>query len=257
MPPADWRSWVLSAVMRAGIAVVFALTPTLEARFGDLALVISCLAGAALVCSVIGWIWWSRREPVRRDLLTDLLTLVALIPSVEVTATIQIADARFGGRVPNALAGLGAALAMFMILILLSRTLPPLFTSDPSIAVLPGALAIAAGIGGATYFTTVNFWQGISAAWLASATATLLYAIGPARLRNLIAMLAFVLFSLALVYLAAASDNVPNVSPDASLVAFIALVAVALLLLATAIPSRRSAPLTSHPAENAPPESFN
>lgn len=236
--------------VRAVIAVGFGMTPVLEERFDDLAFVLVCVGCASVASLAIVWDWQMQRGPFRRDLLSDILSLLVLVPVVEVANSIQIADSRFGGRLPNVLAGLGAALAVYMMVILLMRTIPPRFRTDPSIGVLPGALIIAAGIGGADLFAAAQFWQGMSAAWLLAALATLIYGLGPRALRGIISIATFVFFAVAVFVLAASDSSGPNVNPSASEVSIVAVIAVGLLLLAAMAPPaarRRSRP--TPPAE--------
>ena len=99
--PRDWRDWALSALLRACAAFGFLLVPTVESRVGDAALALVCIAAGSAFAAVVGYRWYTTRQPLRVELIADGIALVVLVPALALAAGIQAADSRFGGRDEN------------------------------------------------------------------------------------------------------------------------------------------------------------
>ena len=115
MLAADWRDWVLPAVVRVLVGATCSALPAFEDRLGQVAfpLVWALLAVFAVLSAVVT----ARSEAMRVWPLNavDGLTLAALIPTVAVSSRIAVADSRLGGETVNFLAAGGAVLAVVAI----------------------------------------------------------------------------------------------------------------------------------------------
>ena len=204
--PADWREWLLPTLNRAIAAIGFVVLPRVEERMGDPALAAVCIGAGGTAIALTILVWYTTAM-IRRELVADAVTALVLVPATSLASGIELADARFGGRSLNFLAATLAILAIFLI----TATIGSLGGSArgplAQASVLPGALVIAACIGGASRFSSGTFWQGVSLAWMAAAALTLLIAFLPQARRTLIPTLGYAVFAIVMLYLGLASGS--------------------------------------------------
>jgi len=196
-----WRTWLLSATARAGVATGFLLTPAVRAQLGDAAMAaLALFIAAALILTLVGH-WYIVRGAVRRDLAADAFAVLALVPAAIVAAGIQGAEDRFGGRTANVLAALGATVLIFAIVALIAQMDERIVFGEAAIGALGGALTVAVLIGNPNRFTTADSWQALTIAWMVAALATAVFGLSPAALRSAIPIVVYALFALVVVLL--------------------------------------------------------
>ena len=194
--PASWRNWLLSGVVRAVVASGYLLTPTVRVQLGDAAnAALSCFLGLVVIVALIGH-WYVRRGEARRDLAADVVSIVALTPSVIVAAGIQNADDRFGGRTANVLAALSASVALFAVVAIVARLDERIDFGSAAIGALPGALIVVSLLGDPHLYDAGAAWQGISIAWMVAAIATVVFGFLPVGARNFVPIVVFAAFGL-------------------------------------------------------------
>ena len=235
--PADWGPWLVVSIARAVCGVGFALFPVLEQRLGDTALVATCIGLAGITGAAAASVWYASRGPIRRDLAADIVTLLVLIPSLAVTASIFVADSRFGGRSDNFMAAILAVIFIFFIVALIGLSAPDLPRPWSPMAVLPAALAISAVIGSSGRFSAEDFWQGISLAWMVSAIATL--AAGTiTRLRSLLGPAVYFVFSLGIYLSRDITEESQRISQTSLNVALATVALIGIVIVFMALPAR-------------------
>lgn len=177
--PRDWRDWALSALLRACAALGFLLVPTVETRVGDAALAFVCIVAGSGFAAVVGYRWYTTRQPLRVELIADGIALVVLVPALALAAGIQAADSRFGGRDENVVAATIATLLIFLIVTVIARAVDSERGRQVAIALLPAALTFAATVGGGDRFASGEFWKGAALAWIVAGVTTLIYGLMP------------------------------------------------------------------------------
>ena len=199
--PADWRDWLLSATVRAGIATGFLLTPSVRVQLGGAAIAALSLFIGMLVAGVVAGHWYIARRSARRDLAADAFAVVALAPSTIVTAGIQGAEDRFGGRTAYVLAALAASVLIFAIVASLARLDDRVTFGTATVGALGGALTLAALLGNPARYTTADSWQALSIAWMVAALATLVFGVLPRKGRGILPIAVYAVFALFVVML--------------------------------------------------------
>lgn len=229
----DWRDRVPPAVVRLLVGLMFVAVPGFETRLGGFALPVICvvlvsLTGAAALA--LGRSEAQRSWPLTA---TDCATILLLVPVVAVASGIEVADIRLGGALSNFVAAAIAVLAVVgivSIVAMLASVDSPLSTG---IALLPAALTVAATIAAAERFAADRLGQGLTAAWMIAALATLLDGAVAVRYRSLVPPISFAMF--AIVVAIAGSAGGTDVSSGNSAVAFLttAVAGAALLIVPT------------------------
>jgi hypothetical protein len=235
--PGDWRSWLLSATARAGLATGFLLVPSARVQLGDATLAILCFVLAAGLVAALAMHWYLVRERARRDLAADALAVLALTPTTMVAAGIQSADDRFGGRTAYVLAALAATALAFAIVALVARMDERLSSGDVSLGALGGALVVAALIGNPARFNAADAWQALSIAWMVAALATAGYAIMPPSARTLVGPAVYALFAIVIYRLPA---HKPAQAIEPSSLPLLAIVAIGAMMVLVASSRPRS-----------------
>lgn len=177
--PRDWRDWALAALLRACAAFGFLLAPTVEARAGDAALALVCVLAAGGFAAVVGYRWYTTRQPLRVELIADAIALVVLVPALALAAGIQAADSRFGGRDENVVAATIATLLIFLIVTVIARAVDSERGRQVAIALLAAGLTVAATVGGGDRFASGEYWKGAALAWFVAGFTTLIYGLMP------------------------------------------------------------------------------
>ena len=235
--PEDWGTWLVVSITRSICGVGFVLFPVLERRLGDTALVATCIGLAGIVGATAAGVWYASRGPIRRDLASDMVTLLVLVPALAVTAGIFVADSRFGGRTDNFMAAILAVISIFFIVALVGLTAPDSQRSWSPIVVLPAALVISAVVGSTGRFSAEEFWQGISLAWMVAAIATL--AAGTIRgLRSLLGPTVYVLFSLGIYLTRDITEESERISQASLNAALATIVLVGVVVVFMSLPVR-------------------
>ncbi|MFW6074814.1 MAG: hypothetical protein ACOC9Y_04415 [Chloroflexota bacterium] len=222
----DWRRWVLSGLVRGGVALGFAGVPAVEVRFGDAALVIVCCVLAICVGLVVGLEWYTRASAPRRDLVVDVVSLLCLTPILMLAGELLVADGRFGGRTSNVLAMLGVTLLVMAILTLIGRTGADPVAQPNTLSILPSALMVAAVVGGPRLYATAQIWQGMSLAWMIAGIVTMLALVLGHQGRLIAAIGSIIIFAGSTMFVSSMRDG-PNINTEA---ASIGVVAVALTI---------------------------
>ncbi|HYI14554.1 MAG TPA: hypothetical protein VEX37_04140 [Thermomicrobiales bacterium] len=229
----DWRDRVPPAVVRVLVGATFIALPDFQDRLGSVALPLICVV-LAILTGVAGSLL-GRSEAQRSWSLnaTDAVSLLLLVPVVAVASGIEVADIRLGGATGHFVAAALAVLAVVAIVTvvaILASVESPLSTG---IALLPAALIVAATIAAAERFAADNLGQGLTAAWMIAALATLLDGALSARYRSLVPPIAFATF--AIVVAVAGNSGGADVSRSNAAIAFLTTAASgAALLLAPA-----------------------
>jgi hypothetical protein len=231
--PDDWRDRVPPALVRMLTGLTFIALPAFEVRLGGLALPVICVVLAVL--TGIAALLLGRSEAQRSWSLnaTDAATLILLVPVVAVASGIEVADIRLGGATGHFAAAAIAVLAVFGIISTVAMLASVESTSSTGIALLPAALIVAAAIAAAERFAADNLGQGLTAAWMIAALATLLDGALLHRYRALVPPVAFAVF--AIIVAIAGSSTGADVSRSNATIAFLTTAATgAALLLAPA-----------------------
>ena len=223
-----------AAVVRVLVGATFIALPAFEVRLGGLGLPVICAVLAVL--TGVAAVLLARSEALRSWSLcvTDAVSLLLLVPVVAVASGIEVADIRLGGATANFIAVAVAVLAVLgivTVVAVLTSVESPLSTG---IALLPAALIVAATIAAAERFAADNLGQGLTAAWMIAALATLLDGALTAKSRALVPPVAFAVF--AVVVALAGNSSEADVSRSNATIAFLTTAAsgVALLLAPSA-----------------------
>ena len=205
--------------MRVLVGAAFIALPAFEVRLGGLALPMMCVVLATL--TGFAALVQGRSEALRSWSLnaTDAVTLVLLVPVVAVASGIEVADIRLGGATAHFIAAalaVLAVLAIVAIVAIVTSVEEPLATG---IALLPATLTVAAAIAAAERFAADNLGQGLTAAWMIAALATLVDGAVPVRNRALIPPIGFAVF--AMVFAIAGSTGGADVSRSNATIAFL------------------------------------
>lgn len=241
----DWRDRVPAAVVRVLAGATFIALPAFEVRLGGLALPVICVVLAAL--TGIAGLLLGRSEAQRSWSLnaTDAVTLLLLVPVVAVASGIEVADIRLGGATANFVAAAVAVLAVIAIVAIvaiLTSVEAPLSTG---IALLPAALIVAATIAAAERFAADNLGQGLTAAWMIAALATLLDGMLTVRYRALVPPVAFAVF--AIVVALAGNPGGADVSRSNATIAFLTTAASGAALLLAPVGTLRARLFVTEP----------
>lgn len=241
----EWRDRVPAAVVRMLIGATFISLPAFEVRLGGLALPVMCVVLAVLT-GVAAWVQ-GRSEAQRSWSLnaTDAVMLVLLVPAVAVASGIEVADIRLGGATGNFAAASVAVLAVVgivSVVAVLTSVESPLSTG---IALLPAALIVAAIIAAAERFAAGGLGQGLTAAWMIAALATLLDGALAPRFRSLVPPIAFALF--AIVVAVAGNSGGTDVSRSNATIAFLTTAASGAALLLVPIATMRARLFVTEP----------
>lgn len=241
----DWQERVPSAVVRALVGATFIALPAFEIRLGGLALPVLCAVLATLT-GVAGFLL-TRSEAFRSAPLntTDAATLLLLTPIVSVASGIEVSDIRLGGAIANFAAAAIAVLAMMGIVSIIAALTSVENPRSAGIALLPAALTIAATIAAAERFAADNLGQGLTAAWMIAALATLLDGITAPRFKSMIPPMAFAVF--AVVMAIAGTAEQADVSRENATIAFVTTALGGAALLFVPFVSRRAGLFITEP----------
>lgn len=229
--PSDWRVWLLSATVRAGVATGFLLTPTVRIQLGEAAIAALSLFIGIMILGVMAGHWYIVRRTARRDLAADAFAVIALAPSAIVAAGIQGADDRFGGRTANVLAALGATILIFAIVALIAGLDDRLTFGDASIGALGGALTLAVLVGNPERYPSGEAWQALSIAWMAAALATAMFGFMPSGARSALPVAVYALFALAVILIPV---NRPNEETGVETLSVLALIVAGAIIVLVA-----------------------
>lgn len=241
----DWRDRVPAALVRVLVGATFIALPAFEVRLGGLALPVICGVLATLT-GIAGWLL-GRSEAQRSWSLnaTDAVTLLLLVPVVSVASGIEVADIRLGGATGNFVAAAVAVLAVVGIVSIVAALASVESPLSSGIALLPATLVVAATIAAAERFAADNLGQGLTAAWMIAALATLLDGVLDARFRSLVPPIAFAVF--AIVVAVAGSSSGADVSRANAAIAFLTTAASGAALLAVPIATMRARLFVTEP----------
>lgn len=179
-----WRNWLLSGTARAAVATGFLLTPTVRVQLGGAAIAALCVFISLILATILAGHLYFARGSARRDVAADIVAVVAVVPSAIVTAGIQSAEDRFGGRTTNLLAALATTTLIFAIVALVARLDERLDFGEATVGALGGALTVAAMIGSPDRYSTSDAWQGLTIAWMIAAVATVVFGVLPVVART-------------------------------------------------------------------------
>jgi hypothetical protein len=226
----DWRDRVPPALVRVLVGATFIALPAFEIRLGGLALPLLCVILA--VMTGIAGVLMGRSEALRSWSLnvTDSATLFLLVPVVAVASGIEVADIR-----------LLAVLAIVAVVAIVTSVESPMATG---IALLPATLVIAATIAAAERFAADNLGQGLTAAWMIAAIATLADGAFPPRQRSLVPPVAFALFA---IVVAVAGTTDAEVSRSNATIAFLTTAASGAALLLAPVGTLRARLFVTEP----------
>lgn len=241
----DWRDRVPAAVVRVLAGATFISLSAFEVRLGGLALPVLCVVLAALT-GIAAWLL-GRSEAQRSWSLnaTDSVTLLLLVPVVAVASGIEVADIRLGGATGHFVAAALAVLAVVgivSVVAILASVEAPLSTG---IALLPATLIVAATIAAAERFAADNLGQGLTAAWMIAALATLVDGAIASRFRALVPPIAFAVF--AIIVAIAGSSGGTDVSRSNAAIAFLTTAASGTALLLAPVGTMRARLFVTEP----------
>ncbi len=241
----DWRDRAPPAVVRMLVGATFIALPAFEIRLGGLALPIICSVLAGLT-GIAAWLM-GRSEAQRSWSLnaTDAVTLALLVPVVAVASGIEVADIRLGGATGNFVAAALAVLAVVGIVSVVAALASVESPLSAGIALLPAALIVAATIAGAERFAADNLGQGLTAAWMIAALATLVDGGLAPKLRSLVPPLAFAVF--AIVVAVAGNSGGADVSRDNAAIAFVTTAASGVVLMTVPFATTRARLFVTEP----------
>ncbi|HEX5165961.1 MAG TPA: hypothetical protein VFV93_11240 [Thermomicrobiales bacterium] len=225
----DWRDRVPPALVRMLTGLTFIALPAFEIRLGGLALPVICVVLAVL--NGVAGLLLGRSEAQRSWSLsaTDAATLILLVPVVAVASGVEVADIRLGGATAHFAAAALAVLAVVGIVATVAMLTSVESPMSSGIALLPAALTVAAAIAAAERFAADNLGQGLTAAWMIAALATLLDGAMPVRYRPPVPPVAFAVF--AIVVAIAGSSGGADVSRSNATIAFLTTAATGAALL--------------------------
>lgn len=232
MPPTIFRAF--------GAAITLTI-PALEGRLGDAAVAASLLALAALF-GIGAYLVYRSEAQISWPLpAIDAVTMLAVVPSALVAASLAIADQRVGGGWGPVLAAAiatGCALVVTFLFSALTTSMAEAPAETAALAFLPGPLVVAALVLGASQFGAQQAALGLSAALMVAALATLADGMIDARLRPLNAVVWFVLFTAAVAVVTRGSGSTSVATSSNAISLLVTAVAGVLLLAAPALAAR-------------------
>jgi hypothetical protein len=230
----------------------FAAVPTLERRFGDPTVMLVTLVLSVCVAVIVYFAWKMVSGTVTGLLAVDVLTLALLVPVVATVSGVEVSAERQGADRPYFLIAALAALGALGLVALLAVAANALHDRQVGLAVLPAVLCFAAVIGGGERFSAGALAEGLSAAWMVAAVATLIDGLIPAGARELLPFGTFAVAAGAIVALGRNASDASTISSGTLAVAYLATAAAggALLVL-----PRYAAALAAYIERPAPPGS--
>jgi hypothetical protein len=166
------------------------------------------------------------------------------VPAVAVASGIEVADIRLGGATGHFLAAAIAVLAVLAIVAVVAIVASVESPMATGIALLPATLVIAATIAAAERFAADNLGQGLTAAWMIAAIATLADGAFPPRQRSLVPPVAFALFA---IVVAVAGTTDAEVSRSNATIAFLTTAASGAALLLAPVGTLRARLFVTEP----------
>jgi hypothetical protein len=249
--PSDWRDRVPAAVVRALVGATFLSLPAFDDRLDSLALPAMCVVLAVLTGVAT---WATGQSEAQRSWslnATDAATLALLVPVVDVASGIEVADIRLGGATGHFLAAAVAVLAVVGIVSIVAALASVESPLSAGIALLPAALVVAAAIAAAEQFAADKLGQGLTAAWMIAALATLLDGGLAPRFRTLVPPVAFAVF--AVVVAVAGSAGGADVSRANATIAFLTTAASGSALLIVPVGATRARLFVTEPIQTRDP----
>lgn len=241
----DWRDRVPAAVVRVLVGATFIAAPAFEERLGGIALPVMCIILSGMT-GVAAWLL-ARSDAERSWSLnaTDSATLALLVPVAAVASGIEVADIRLGGATGNFMAAAIAVLAVVGIVSVVAALASVESPLSAGIALLPASLIVAATIAAAERFAADKLGQGLTAAWMIAALATLLDGMLAVRYRSLVPPVAFAVF--AIVVAVAGTSGGADVSRANGTIAFITTAASGAVLLIVPVATQRARLFVTEP----------
>jgi len=139
-------------------------------------------------------------------LAPDAAALVVLVPVLIVASGVALADRRLSGGGPHVLMAALATLAVLALVAVAAALANDGFVRQITLAVLPAALSVAAVLGGGERFGAGRLSNGLSAAWMVAALATLADGFAPRDARRALPIGVYVVFAAAVLYMRGAGD---------------------------------------------------
>ncbi|MEZ4522251.1 MAG: hypothetical protein R3A46_11505 [Thermomicrobiales bacterium] len=227
----DWRNWLLSGTVRAGVATGFLMIPTVRVQLGEAAIALLCLFLGVVLAGVLGGHWYIARRTARRDIAADIVAIVALTPSAIVAAGIQGAEDRFGGRTVNVLAALGSTLLIFAIVAFVAQLDERIEFGAAAMGSLGGALTFAALLANPDRYSANEVWQPLSIAWMVAAGATILFGVLPGGIRSFFPIAVYVAFAAVFLFLPVETTPEESASGVESLAILATVITGAIMIL--------------------------
>lgn len=211
-------------------AVGFGFVPGLERNLGESALT-AVSWGLGLL--LLGGIVLLRRagRPIEWRIAADAISLLVLVPVLVMASSIEVADARLGGRSLNLLAAAVATLLVYLIVVTVATRAGADRTPASQIGALPGALAILIILLGTEYFAAGAAWRGLSIAWMVAAVASVVSTFVSVHARAIVAPVALALVAIGLLVPDFLGESERSLSAQSSGIAVIVSALAALVLI--------------------------
>ncbi|HQX63540.1 MAG TPA: hypothetical protein PK593_08790 [Thermomicrobiales bacterium] len=222
-------------IFRALGATLLLAVPALNERLGDIALALTLVALAALFAVGAYAVHRSEAQVSWPITAIDTISMLTVVPTALVAASLVIADPRIGGGWGPALAAATAPICAMVVALLFAALLTSMAEApavSAALAFLPGPLAVTAVVLGAGRFGAQQASIGLSLALMISALATLSDGMLDDALRPLNPIAWYVVFVGGIAVIARGAGST-TVMASANMIALLTTIVAGGLLVAT------------------------